>query len=67
MYIFDNLEVMAKISSQLLTDLQERLQTWENSQSNADSLCISDVFTQLVGFSRKSFFFYYKNSKLKNL
>ena len=51
MYIFDNLPVMAKISGQLLSSLKERLQTWENSTecgNSSSSLCISDVFTQLV-------------------
>lgn len=48
--MFDNLTVMAKISGQLLSGLQERLETWEDSSKGANSstLCISDVFTQLV-------------------
>jgi len=54
MYIFDNLPVMAKISSQLLADLQERLEAWESSGSvkDSNSLCISDVFTPLLPFMK---------------
>ena len=61
MYIFDNLAVMAKISEQLLADLEEELSKWDTSVKNgvgdSSSLCISGVFKKIV----KNFFFYFLN------